>query len=84
MQFWIGRALQLKKFEAGDFDLHEKPCSGWPSWIDDAVVERAISFVLRTSGIAEKVHPAQQTIPDLVGQYVNCFSLTSQRDRIFQ
>lgn len=30
--------------------------------------DRAISFVLRTSGIA-KVHSAQQTIPDLIGQY---------------
>ena len=56
----------FKKFETGDFDLSDKPCSGRPSLIDDDVVKTMLEQdpFLTTSEIAERLNSAQQTISD--------------------
>ena len=57
---------KFKKFETGDFNLSDKPCSGQPSLIDNDVVETMLEQdpFLTTSEIAEKLNSAQQTISD--------------------
>ena len=58
----------FKKFETGDFDLSDKPCSGQPSLIDDDVVKTMLvqDLFLMTLEIAERLNSAQQAILDHV------------------
>ncbi|KAF3422114.1 hypothetical protein E2986_11272 [Frieseomelitta varia] len=58
----------FEKFEAGDFDINDKPRSGRPSLIDDDIVKIEQDPFLTTSEIEEKLKSAQQTISDHIRQ----------------